>query len=482
MYTVPGTMLVSSGGPSFILRMPLDAWRLAAQDLLYAAWRQTAPLDSVQQLAAEHWFYINQARERNLSPAALELDTAVLGLLLLMSAHAVLHRRLRWMFLCLVVGVAVEQLALRAGEAHCHGEALVMISQCSSGSSPAMQAVALYACQLAAQRLPLHVVARPFTTGILTFLCTFPYVSLGVGQGWWVLAGNAPLHSSIQLTRGPIWTFRRGSTTMLEPSQWLAEALAPQLFGTPTVLALVAAGLGIGVEVAITTYVAFVAFVAPCRAWWAIVRLPLSALGMVIAIIGGACAGIAAGIVPAWVVLPALMSCGVSQPGAVAATMMLLLVPPLLLPPPPNSTAVRLAAMPRSDSLLFAIPLWKHTYLLMWPAHLNSGLASGAIQADLYLAVVVASALSLAVHARASLFDHGHRPKAKAREMRQKAGHEGGSRHSSSHGNPRSTSGGSGGQSSSRHTAVPLSALAASSNQAPVAVAPNTSIRHRKQA
>ena len=59
--------------------------------------------------------------------------------------------------------------------------------------------------------------------------------------------------------------------------------------------------------------------------------------------------------------------------------------------------------MPRTDALLFAIPLWHQIYLLIWPAWLNAGVADGSIAPDQYLAVVVAACLSLAAHARAAL-------------------------------------------------------------------------------
>ena len=48
--------------------------------------------------------------------------------------------------------------------------------------------------------------------------------------------------------------------------------------------------------------------------------------------------------------------------------------------------------------LLFVIVLWHHVYLLLWPAWLNSGLASGAIAPDLYLGVVVCTLLSISAN------------------------------------------------------------------------------------
>ena len=94
-------------------------------------------------IAAERLLYVNQAGSANLSAAALELDTVILGLSLLTVMHAMLHHRLSLLPLFLLVGIVIEQLAVRVGQTHCHSEALLMLSQCSSGSSVAR----LYTCR-----------------------------------------------------------------------------------------------------------------------------------------------------------------------------------------------------------------------------------------------------------------------------------------------------------------------------------------------
>ena len=148
-------------------------------------------------LSQETFLYVNQAGSSEaLSPSSLELDTVVLGLALLMTAHALLHRRLLWLLLYFAVGALLEQAAVRFGGTHCHAEALVMLSQCSSAASVAVCAAALYVCQVAAARLPLSALARPFAVGLLVCVYCTPHVLQGAGQGWWAWAAPAPAPSS----------------------------------------------------------------------------------------------------------------------------------------------------------------------------------------------------------------------------------------------------------------------------------------------
>lgn len=103
-------------------------------------------LDQLPQ--GERLFYLNPAGSPSLSPKLLEVDTMILGLSLLTVAHATLHRHLLLLICYLVLGIALEQLAIRVLGTHCHGEALLMVSQCSSASSLAMYVPALYSCQV----------------------------------------------------------------------------------------------------------------------------------------------------------------------------------------------------------------------------------------------------------------------------------------------------------------------------------------------
>ena len=68
-----------------------------------------------------------------------------------------------------------------------------MLSQCCSGSSIAIYVPALYACQLASERLHMHPMARPFAMGLLLCLHSAPHLLLGAQQGWWALSLDAPL-------------------------------------------------------------------------------------------------------------------------------------------------------------------------------------------------------------------------------------------------------------------------------------------------
>ena len=426
------------------------------------------PEASVAALTTEQFLYVNQAGSSSLSAAALELDTVVLGLTLLTTMHAMLHHRLLLLPAYALVGAAVEIIAIRVAQSHCHAEALLMLSQCSSGSSVAVYVPALYACELAIERLPLHALARPFAAGLLLCVQSAPHLLLGAQQGWWTTsfgrlaeegaaaaaasvlavaaensrtstdAGSSGGESSrsgsnasggrLVLLGGPIWTFGGASTTCLELHAHLAAHLATRFFDTPTLLPLLAAGLAGGLGAGVATRSTLSHWLAPPRRLWWFVRAPLALSASLAALTGGAAAAAATFYVPSAVLMPALLGCGVSQPLAVAALLLLLLVPVLLLPPRlatkssrgggsgSSSAAVAIdsgsrsptlhpaaANLPRTDALLFAIPLWQHAYLLVWPAWLSSGLHDGTIAPDLYVVVVVASCLSLAVYARASL-------------------------------------------------------------------------------
>ena len=166
----------------------------------------------------------------------------------------------------------------------------------------------------------------------------------------------------------------------------------------PTAMPLVAAGVGLGAGVAIAAWRLVQALLMPSPRLWAIVRVPMLLSNALVAGLSGALAGLTAAYVPLGVGLPALMARGASREASLIAMLLLLVVPPLLLP----------ATWPvevRADLLLFVIVLWHHAYLLIWPAWLNSGLTSGVTPPDLYLGVVVASALSVAAHTRATLYD-----------------------------------------------------------------------------
>ena len=112
--------------------------------------RSLQPLIAV--VKSERLLYVNPLATTDISPKVLEIDTWFLGLVLLTVAHATIHRRLFHIIFYLLVGIAVEQIALRFAGTHCHGTALLMVSQCSSANSCAMYVPALYACQVCAAR------------------------------------------------------------------------------------------------------------------------------------------------------------------------------------------------------------------------------------------------------------------------------------------------------------------------------------------
>jgi hypothetical protein len=377
-------------------------------ELLAAATAAMQPLlDAVR---AENLLYVNPLATSSLSAAVLELDTMCLGLALLTVAHATLHRRLLSLVVYLLIGVAIEQTAIRVGGTHCHGEALLMVSQCSSANSCAMYVPALYACQLAVSRLPVHALARPFAAGLLLAAYAVPYSLQGGGQVWWAYAGSET--SAIPLPAGPMWTLADGAATALSPSSESAAALAARIYGMPTIWPLIAAGLGVGVGVGSGVRSLVESLLTPRnKKWWLIFRVPLMAVAALLAAVSGIAAAVGAAALGPALALPSLLNLGVSQPVAVSALLMLMLAPVMLLPPSRVDEV-------RADLLLLAIPVWHHIYLATWPAWLNSGLAKGTLSPDVYLFVIVASVLSLSAHARATLFDVGADKKDKARALR----------------------------------------------------------------
>ena len=273
--------------------------------------------------------------------------------------------------------------------------------------------------QNAVKRLPLHHVARPFAAGFLLFLYLLPYQLQGATEGWWAfapttgeaeggeLSPSTSTANGLPLSEGSImWTWDTPRAESLAPSTLIAQSLAGtlshRLFGMPTIWPLAAAGLGLGVGVASATraWLRGALTLGPSRSLllrWPLAICPLPTLLALLIGLSTAALPVSAG-------LPALhLKLGVSQPFAVASLLLLLLLPPILIPPKRTEEV-------KADILLLAIPVWHHLYLLIWPSILNKGLASGSTHPDLYLAIVVATSLSLASHARATLFDTPSHP------------------------------------------------------------------------
>lgn len=175
----------------------------------------------------------------------------------------------------------------------------------------------------------------------------------------------------------------------------------------PVVLPIGAAGVGMGLGIGVASCDFLYAMLRPSPKLPWLIRLPITYGNALCAFLGGLLNGCFAAFLPMGVGLPGLGRHGVSQPAAVAAMVLILVVPPLCLPCQPSEI--------RADLLLLIITLWHHGYLLAWPAWLNSGIASGDLHPDLYLGVVVTSALSLAAHIRATLYDATQSPSAKSR-------------------------------------------------------------------
>ena len=222
----------------------------------------------------------------------------------------------------------------------------------------------------------------------------------------------------------------------------------------PLITPLVAAGVSMGVAVGVTACKVLFAMLNPSAKVPWLVRKPMAAASALIAALGGTLAGLSTTYLPVYVALPALLRSGVSQPAAIAAMLLLLLVPPMILPPCKPAEV-------RADLLLYFIVLWHHGYLLAWPAHLNSGVANGAIGPDLYLCVALASALSLATHARATLHDTMAPP---SRTRSSSGGSGGGSTGSSGSSSARRSK--EGGHHSSREKASSSSASGSSGKHA----------------
>ena len=99
-------------------------------------------------------------------------------------------------------------------------EALLMVSQCSSANSVAAYVPALYVCLLAAERLHLHPIARPFAAGSLLSLYALPYLAQGATQQWWTYTPAAAAgEAALPLRGSQMWTLAGGwNSSVLVPS------------------------------------------------------------------------------------------------------------------------------------------------------------------------------------------------------------------------------------------------------------------------
>ena len=74
----------------------------------------------------------------------LELDVLVLGMAVLTLCHAALYRRLPRFFALSALALTFEQASIRSAGTHCHAEAILMVSKCSSVNSVLYMVPAAY--------------------------------------------------------------------------------------------------------------------------------------------------------------------------------------------------------------------------------------------------------------------------------------------------------------------------------------------------
>eukprot|EP00466_Bigelowiella_natans_P009115 jgi/Bigna1/133797/aug1.22_g8505 len=119
----------------------------------------------------------------------LGLDAVISATFLLTFIHAAKNGISRVaLFLALfVVALIVEESSINNGyvTTHCHDEATVMITKCSSLNSVMFYVPWLYTSMMSAKRLGLPWWAYPSAAGLLQMLYGLPYEIQGPAFGWW---------------------------------------------------------------------------------------------------------------------------------------------------------------------------------------------------------------------------------------------------------------------------------------------------------
>ncbi len=201
-------------------------------------------------------------------PAMLELDVIVLTMTFLTLCHAALHRRLPRFFGLLALSLAAEQASIRSAGTHCHAEALLMISKCSSLNSVLYMVPAAYCALLAAGRVGVHPLARPWVAGLLLVGAYLPYELQGPRQGLWTYPSAGTPFQLDAAAGGAMWTAHGGLSTTLEMRAEVVPALAERWYEMPVMTSMYVSAIGLGLGYGAMATNALVSTALSLRLWW----------------------------------------------------------------------------------------------------------------------------------------------------------------------------------------------------------------------
>mmetsp|Transcript_20685 Transcript_20685/g.36753 ORF Transcript_20685/g.36753 Transcript_20685/m.36753 type:complete len:309 (-) Transcript_20685:32-958(-) len=130
-------------------------------------------------------FYFNDPERLPVGVLGLDVLMAVTGLLAFI--HSIKHGKIGLFIGMFLVGLMVEEASINNGKVwtHCHDDATLMITKCSSFNSVLYYAPWMYTAIQSATRLDLPWWAFPSGVGLLQFLYGIPYEIQGPAFGWW---------------------------------------------------------------------------------------------------------------------------------------------------------------------------------------------------------------------------------------------------------------------------------------------------------
>ena len=326
-----------------------------------------------------------------LDPKVLALDALVLTLTIGAVVHAALAGKLVRLPLYFI-GLTLEQSPVRLGGTHCHSDGIVMVSKCSSLNSVAYYVPWIHLALEVAGRLSLGFVARVFVAGLLGFsLC-----------GVYEVQGRARAGGRTRCTRtrgsptSKLWTLHGGLSNVFAVNDHAGLALAERWHGMPVMAILFHASFLFGLAVGGGVGGGTLRLVPSSGA----LRLPLKLIAAAAAAVLAPAAALVSGL--GFLDLPVRgleTRGGISKFASVPAMLLLMLLPCVLFPaaskaPPSRSFADRWG--------LFLLYLLHHAFFVFGPPIVDGGLADGTTPPELYLAVCVVAAFSVAASARAA--------------------------------------------------------------------------------
>ena len=337
-------------------------------------------------------FYVNKDFGV-LDPKVLALDALVLTLTIGAVVHAALAGKLVRLPLYFLIGLTLEQSSVRLGGTHCHSDGIVMVSKCSSLNSVAYYVPWIHLALEVAGRLSLGFVARVFVAGLLGFSLCGVYEVQGPRQGWWAY----PVHKDTGLPlTSKLWTLHGGLSNVFAVNDHAGLALAERWHGMPVMAILFHASFLLGLAVGGGVGGGTLRLVPSSGA----LRLPLKLIAAAAAAVLAPAAALVSGL--GFLDLPVRgleTRGGISKFASVPAMLLLMLLPCVLFPaaskaPPSRSFADRWG--------LFLLYLLHHAFFVFGPPIVDGGLADGTTPPELYLAVCVVAAFSVAASARAA--------------------------------------------------------------------------------